>query len=136
MPMPQSMFATVPITLIRRPGDDPVDWATELRYKTFPFPGGNLAYTQIFGKSDWTVEYLIRLESQTDFQRLHALIGTRQTLRVPFDTTAYAGTRSFQFLGELYKEFDRIFLPRVTDIRGRNNGSVLATLGLSREVPA
>ncbi len=134
MPMPQSMFATVPITILRTPGSPAPDWATNLRYKTHEFPGGNLSFTQIFGKSDWTVEYEVRFASQADFQRLHALLGTRQTLRVPFDTTAYAGTRALQFLGELYKEFDRVFLTSISAVQLRHGGTVTCRCNWTREV--
>ncbi len=135
MTFPLSRFGTVPFLLMRVPGEQTPEWQPNHKSKTFEFPGGSKTYTQILGQGDWTVEYLVKLDSQADFARLMAMVNTRQVLRVPFGVTLYPGTRAFQEYGELYKEFDRIFLPRVTDIRGRNNGSVLATLSLSREVP-
>lgn len=136
MPMPMSRFGAVPITILRLPGEPMADWATTFRYKTFQFPGGNLSYTQTFGQSDLTIEYLVRLESSDDLQRLMALIGTRQTLRLPYAASAYKGTREGQELGELYKWFDRVFLTGVNEVRLRIGGTVVCSCTMTREVPA
>lgn len=140
MTIPMSRFGTgtgqVQFTILRLPGQPSPEWLLNHKSKTFEFPGGSKTFTQILGQGDWTVEYLVKLDSQADFGRLMVMVNTRQVLRVPFGVTVYPGTREFQEHGELYKEFDRIFLPKVTDIRGRNNGSVVATLSLSREVPS
>ncbi len=136
MPFPMSRFGDVPFLILRLPGEQTPEWSLEHKSKTFHFPGGNKTFTQILGQGDWTVEYLVKLDSHADFGRLMALVNTRQVLRVPFGVTVYPGTREFQEHGELYKEFDRIFLPKVTDIRGRNDASVTVTVSLSREVPS
>lgn len=135
MAAPLSLFGTVPITILRESGQPAPDWTTTLRYKTFQFPGGNQSYTQVFGLSDLTIEYQVRLESEADFQRLLGMLGTRQTLRVPLTATAFVATRTLQEHGELYKEFDRVFLTGVTEVRLRRNGTVVCLCAMSREVP-
>lgn len=135
MVSPMSRFGTVPITLLRIPGESAPDWITTLRSKTFTFPGGNRSVTQMLGQSDWRVTYLARLESESDFALVMTLLGTRQMLRIPAGATAYPGVRTFYQFGELYKEFDGILLTAVDETRIRSNGSVTCRIDLTRTVP-
>jgi len=136
MAFPMSRLDAVPFTIRHVRGETPAEWRPDIKSKTFHFSGGNKTFTQILGQGDWTVEYLVRLDSARDIERLMALVNTRQVLRVPFRTTAFPGTRAFSEHGELYKEFDRVFLANLSDVREWLDGSVTATLSLSREVPS
>lgn len=128
-------FGTVPMTLMIASGSDVVDWRPDVRSRTFHFPGGNNTVTQYLGQSDLILEALVWMESGSTLESLMSLIGTRQTLRMPYSATAFPGTRSGQLHGDMYKEFDGVYLANVTDIRIRFDESVLCTCTFSR-VPA
>lgn len=135
MSAPQSLFGAVPITLLREGA--PVDWKPNLQTVTFHFPGGDVTETQVLGQAELEVEYLVRLDSDTDFQALYALysVGSRQTMRMPRRTTAFGADREFQEHGELYKEYDSVQLGSLTDVQPRNGGTVLCRCTFQRGAP-
>ncbi len=128
----QSRFGGVPITLIRESGGAPVDWAPDPQPVTFHFPGGNASEVQNMGQGPLTVEYLIRLESDTDFGALYPFLGTAQVMRVPRGSTAFPPDRYFQEDIQVYKEFIAVTLTAITDIQFRIGGTVLCRCTFSR----
>lgn len=110
MTTPLGRFGAIPITLLRRAGDPAIDWLPDLLTATFHFLGGNANETQVLGQGRLRLAALVRLADRETFAAFLALLGTTQTLRVPWTATAYPGDRSGQAANELYTEWDNVLL--------------------------
>jgi hypothetical protein len=128
-------FGTVPITMIRRSGDSTTDWQPEYLSTTFHFLGSNRNETQTNGQGTIRLATTVRLQDEAVFAQFLALVHTRQTLRMDYDATAFAGDRSGSEFGEPYKEFDNVFLTQPENIRLRLGGKIDVDVVLEREPP-
>ncbi len=143
MIIPRSLYGGVPIAILQYEGE-PADWTPNLQIATFHFPGGNITETQVLGQGDLEAEYLVHLASKADFQALYALYatGVRQTLRVPLEVTAFAGSQpplpgAGQEHGTLFAYFSGVLLTNMDDIDGpRFDGTVRCRCTFSRAVPS
>lgn len=137
MPTPVGRFGAVPITLIRRGGEQAADWAPQLIVASFHFLGGNVNETQVMGQGRLRLAALVRLQDSETFEALLALLGTEQVLRMPYTATAYRGDRAGQDINELYKEFDRVLLTMPEpEIRPRLGGAVDVAVVFERDAPS
>lgn len=128
-----SRFGTVPITLIRRGGEQRADWQPDYRSVTFTFPGGTFSETQTLGQGPMRLKATVRLADDAALARFLALVHTRQTLRMDYHATAFAGDRDGQELGALYKDFDGVFLADLANILYRFGGAVELDVEFQRE---
>lgn len=136
MMTPPDRFGSVPLTIMYRRGETQTDWQPDPKIREFHFPGGTNVEVQGLGFGLLAVSYRVRFQNEHDFAAFLALIGTEQTLRVPFTSTAYPGDRDGQLLNDLYKEFDHVLLsPPVTNIRRYREGVIDVEATFKRRMP-